>query len=50
MKKINGMVSVLKMVVKYGAYIAVIVRVVQYAIDEFGKVDAPEADKTLDNE
>lgn len=48
MKKINGIVGILKMVVKYGAYIAVIVRVVQYAIEEFDKVGS--SDKAIENE
>lgn len=40
MKKVSGVLGILKLVIKYGAYIAVAVKVVQFAFDEFSKVDA----------
>jgi hypothetical protein len=42
MKTISSITSILKIVVKYGALITVIVKVVQYAIDE---IDALNLDK-----
>lgn len=38
MKNLNGIMNVLKIIVKYGALIAVAVKVVQFAHDEFAKV------------
>lgn len=38
MKSISTITNVLKIIVKYGAYIAVAVKVVQYAHDEFTKL------------
>ncbi len=49
MKSISTITNVLKIIVKYGAYIAVAVKVVQYAHDEFVKLseqnNAPKSDK-----
>lgn len=44
MKKVSGVLGILKLVIKYGAYIAVAVRVVQFAFDEFSKVDAEKGE------
>ncbi|MBZ4040980.1 hypothetical protein [Flavobacterium hibisci] len=49
MKGISTVMNVLKIIVKYGALIAVAVKVVQYAHDEFSKVleeqEQPKAKK-----
>lgn len=47
MKSISTITGVLKIIVKYGAYIAVAVKVVQFAHDEFVKLtEEKEAEKT----
>ncbi|WP_294964982.1 hypothetical protein [uncultured Flavobacterium sp.] len=38
MKSISTITNVLKIIVKYGAFIAVAVKVVQFAHDEFAKL------------
>lgn len=52
MKTINSITSVLKLVIKYGAYIAIAVKVVQFAVDEFEKLNADEKEpaKAVENE
>lgn len=46
MKSISTITSVLKIIVKYGAIIAVAVKVVQFAHDEFSKLgDGKDAEK-----
>lgn len=49
MKSISTITNVLKIIVKYGAYIAVAVKVVQFAHDEFVKLseehNAPKAEE-----
>lgn len=44
MKKIKSIVDILKVVVKYGAYIMVIVDVVQYAIDKIEDLNKSKTD------
>lgn len=47
MKTLSNITGVLKIIVKYGAYIAVGVKVVQFAHDEFEKLSQEkEAEKT----
>jgi hypothetical protein len=54
MKTFSSIATVLKMVVKYGAIVAVIVKVVQFAVDEFEKIghsaDEPKQLKNEDND
>lgn len=51
MKSISTITNVLKIIVKYGAYIAVAVKVVQFAHDEFTKlVDEKEPKPEQDGE
>ncbi|WP_374172731.1 hypothetical protein [Flavobacterium tructae] len=45
MKSISSITSVLKIIVKYGAIIAVAVRVVQFAHDEFAKLSEDKESK-----
>ncbi|SHL70430.1 hypothetical protein [Flavobacterium saccharophilum] len=49
MKGISTITNILKVVVKYGAMIAVAVKVIQYAHDEFSKLnqenETPKIDK-----
>ncbi|MFH6964531.1 hypothetical protein ACHRVK_19345 [Flavobacterium plurextorum] len=51
MKSISTITNILKVVVKYGAFIAVAVKVVQFAHDEFSKLseENKETPKTKEN-
>ena len=50
MKSLSTITNVLKIIVKYGAIIAVAVKVVQFAHDEFAKLsDNKEPTKTNDD-
>lgn len=50
MKSISTITNVLKVIVKYGAFIAVAVKVVQFAHDEFAKLnDEKETSKPIEN-
>jgi Zn finger protein HypA/HybF involved in hydrogenase expression len=42
MKTVNSITTVLKIVIKYGALIAVAVKVIQFAIDEIEKLNIKE--------
>lgn len=51
MKSISTITNVLKIIVKYGAFIAVAVKVVQFAHDEFAKLNQDnEPSKTIKDE
>jgi|GEM_PF-4039719 len=51
MKTFSSIAGVLKLIVKYGAIIAVIVKVVQFAVDEFEKIGgSPEPEKIAKSE
>lgn len=50
MKSISTITNVLKIIVKYGAYIAVAVKVVQFAHDEFSKLIDEKEPKKEENE
>ena len=47
MKGISTITNVLKVIVKYGAFIAVAVKVIQFAHDEFAKLNQDEPVKTV---
>lgn len=47
MKSISTITNILKVIVKYGAVIAVAVRVIQYAHDEFAKLNQDEPVKPV---
>lgn len=49
MKSISTITNVLKIIVKYGAYIAVAVKVVQFAHDEFSKLADDKEPKKEEN-
>lgn len=50
MKTVSSITTVLKLVIKYGALIAVVVKVIQFAVDEIEalKFDEKEPAKSLD--
>lgn len=48
MKGISTITSVLKIIVKYGAIIAVAIKVIQYAHDEFSKLEFGDDPKKID--
>lgn len=51
MKKINSIVSLLKLIVKYGLYVMVVVDILQYSIAKFTELDdSPEPQKTIEND
>jgi hypothetical protein len=45
MKSLSTITNILKIVIKYGAYIAVAVKVVQFAHDEFAKLSEEKEPK-----
>ncbi|WP_286968245.1 hypothetical protein [Flavobacterium sp. UBA4854] len=45
MKSLSTITNILKVVIKYGAYIAVAVKVVQFAHDEFAKLSEEKEPK-----
>jgi hypothetical protein len=45
MKSISAITNILKVIVKYGAIITVAVKVIQYAHDEFAKLNLDEQPK-----
>lgn len=47
MKSISTITNILKVIVKYGAVIAVAVRVIQFAHDEFSKLNQDEPIKDV---
>ncbi|MBF4491041.1 hypothetical protein IR010_00700 [Flavobacterium sp. MR2016-29] len=47
MKSISTITNILKVIVKYGAFIAVAVKVVQFAHDEFAKLNQDEPVKSV---
>jgi hypothetical protein len=47
MKKVNGIVNLLKVVLKYGVYFTALIKVVDFAIETFEAIDPP---KTAENE
>jgi len=50
MKSISTITNILKVIVKYGAFIAVAVKVVQFAHDEFAKLNQDnETPKKVEN-
>ena len=52
MKGISSILGILKVVVKYGAFVAVAIKVIQYAHDEFSKLadDSSTSKNTKDVE
>ncbi|WP_157848781.1 hypothetical protein [Flavobacterium sp. Root901] len=48
MKGISSITSVLKIIVKYGAIIAVAIKVVQFAYEEFSKLELGDDAKKID--
>jgi hypothetical protein len=42
---ISGVLSILKIVIKYGAIVGVVVKVVQFAYDEFNALDFDKSEK-----
>ncbi len=51
MKKINSIVSLLKLIVKYGLYVMVIVDILQYSIAKFTELDEPaEPEKAIEDD
>lgn len=50
MKKISSLLTVLKTIIKYGAYVMVLVDVLQYAVEKFSTVDTEKPVKNADSE
>ncbi|WP_369616001.1 hypothetical protein [Flavobacterium sp. CFS9] len=50
MKSLSTITNVLKIIVKYGAFIAVAVKVVQYAHDEFAKLAEDKEPKKIEKD
>ena len=47
MKGISTITNILKVIVKYGAFVAVAIKVIQFAHDEFSKLNQDEPVKTV---
>ena len=50
MKGLSTITNVLKIIVKYGAFIAVAVKVVQFAHDEFSKLSEDKETKKVEKD
>ena len=47
MKGISTITNILKVIVKYGAFVAVAIKVIQFAHDEFSKLNQDEPVKVV---
>lgn len=45
MKQLSSVITGLKFVLKYGAILGVVVKIITFAIDELEKLDLPKAEK-----